>query len=830
MPLRALETAWRDVRLGMRRITRAPIFAAFSIVTIALGIGVTTAAYSVVYDFALRDLGVLDRARLMSIEQSALSHANFSWPEYADLSSQQSAFSSVCSWTWFQTSITGKHAAELASAEAVSGNFFETLGARAARGRLIQPDDDRQDAPAVAVLSDQAWRMQFDADPGIVGTNIRAAGRVFTVIGVAVPAFHGASRFGQFQQSLWIPLTQAPGRGGKAKLNLSNREERWLNVIGRLAPGRTVVEAQPQLAGIASRLEAASPLARQPNAPRRIVAAPAFDDRAMWAATPVFFVLSIPALVLLVACTNLTNLVLSRGVSRQHEFAIRRALGGSRWQVVREQIADGAIVAVVGGVGGVVLASTLISYIDGRILEAFGSWPQLKFSAHLQPPVLMMAAGATLLALTVSTVLPILQLTRRRGNALGVDVTLGGVPRWRGRSNLIALQVAVSVGLFLVTALGLTALRTDVHLAVQTGQDRVAAVDVPLAAQQRDDARGRVLVDRLMDEARQVPHARVVELATMTFSNNIQTTLAAITSPERPFVPKRNDGERVWMTTITPGALPLMGVSLRYGRPFDDRDSAGAAPAIIVNAQLAIKTFGRADAVGREALIQVFEPFARESEIRSVTIVGVAGDSRDVTGRQIQNALYVPYAQHFESNVRLLARADADDLGPLVTGLRQAVRRADPDLAISFAGRADSAGQVAPLFALKMFTTALAALASTALILAMVGLYGVLTHVVGMRTRELGLRQALGADAARIVRLVLRDGFRPVAEGLLIGCAGAAAIRLMLQPSFEKAVTAFDPIAIGLAAGPLLVAAAIACYVPARRAARIDPNVALRDL
>ena len=830
MPLNVLETAWRDVRLGVRRITRAPVFAAFSIVTIALGIGVTTAAYSFVYDFALRDLGVLDRARLMSIEQSAQSHANFSWPEYADLSSQQNVFSSVCAWTWFQTSITGKHSAELASAEAVSGNFFETLGAQAARGRLIQPDDDRPDAPAVAVLSDQAWRMQFDADPGIVGTNIRAAGRVFTVIGIAVRTFHGASRFGQFQQSLWMPLTQAPGRGGKPKLDLSNREERWLNIIGRLAPGRTVVEAQPQLATMASRLEAASPLSRQPNAPRRIVAAPAFDDRALWAATPVLFVLSIPALVLLVACTNLTNLVLSRGVSRQHEFVIRRALGGSRWQVVREQIADGAIVAVVGGVGGVVLASTLISYIDGRILEAFGSWPQLKFSAHLQPPVLMMAAGATLLALTVSTVLPILQLTRRRGNALGVDATLGGAPRWRGQSNLIALQVAVSVGLFLVTALGVTALRTDFHFAVQTGQDRVAAVDVPLGAQQRDDARGRVVVDRLLEEARQVPHARVVELATMTFSNNIQTTLAAVTSPDRPFMPKRNDGERVWMTTITPGALPLMGVSLRYGRPFDDRDSAGAQPAIIVNAQLAIKLFGRSDAVGRETLLQVFEPFARKSEIRSVSVVGVASDTRDMTGRQIQNALYVPYTQHFESNVRLLARADTDDLGPLVTGLRQAVRRADPDLAISFAGRADSAGQIAPLFALKMFTTALAALASTALVLAMVGLYGVLTHVVGMRTRELGLRQALGADAARIVRLILRDGFRPVAEGLLIGCAGAAAIRLMLQPSFEKAVTAFDPIAIGLAAGPLLVAAGIACYVPARRAARIDPNVALRDL
>ncbi|HKV99197.1 MAG TPA: ABC transporter permease [Vicinamibacterales bacterium] len=830
MPLDVLEPVWRDLRYGLRRLARAPLFAAFSVVTIALGIGVTTAAYSLVYDFVLRDLGVRDRARLVSIDQAADRVANFSWPEYADLATQQNTFSGVIAWTWFQTSITGTHSPELASAEAVSGNFFETLGVTAARGRLIQPDDDRPDAPAVAVLSDLAWRGQFDADPAIVGTNIRAAGRVFTVIGITTPAFHGASRSSQFfHQSIWIPLTQAPGRGGKLKLDLTSREERWLNLMGRLAPGHTMPEAQAQLTTIAARLEAASPISRQPNIGRRIVGTRAFDDKQLWAAAPVLFILSLPALVLLVACTNLTNLVLSRGVSRQHEFVVRRALGGSRWQMIREQIADGAVVALAGGIGGVLLASNLIAYVDSRIIEVFGSWPQLKFSARLEPPVLMMAAGATLLALVVSSVLPALQLTRRKGHALGVDATLGGTPRWRGRSNLIALQVAVSVGLFLVTALGVTGL-SSVQVAEHTGQDRVAVVDVPLEAQQKDDTRGRLVVDRLLEEARRVPDARSVELATMMFSNNIQTTRAAITSPDRPFVPKKNDGESLWITTISPGALPLMGVSIKYGRPFDDRDSAAAAPVILINAGLAAKLFGRVDAAGRDALVQVFLPFERRVETRTMTIVGVVSDTLTFTGRGIENALYVPYAQHFEPNIRVLARGATDDLGPLVLGLRQAVRRADPDLAISFAGRADSAGQFAPLFALKMFTTVLAALAITTLVLAMVGLYGVLSHVVGMRTRELGLRQALGADASRIVRLILRDGFRPVAEGLLIGCAGAAAIRLMLQPSFEKAVTAFDPIAIALAAGPLLMAAGIACYVPARRASRIDPNVALRDL
>ena len=410
MPLRALEAAWRDVRLGVRRIARAPLFAAFSIVTIALGIGVTTASYSFVYDFLLRDLGVRDRQTLVSIDQSAEYLASFSGPEYRDLAEQQSAFSSVCAYTWFQSSITGKNSPELVSGEAVSGNFFQTLGVEAALGRLIQPGDDRPDAPEVMVLSDHAWRMQFGADPRVVGTNVHAAGRVFTVIGVASPAFHGASQLGRFQQSLWIPLAQAPGHGGQTRLDLANRDDRWLHLMGRLAPGHALTEARAQVATIGARLETVSRLSRQPNVTRRVLVTPAFDDSKLWgpAAVPALFLLSIPALVLLVACTNLTNLVLSRGVSRQHEFAVRRALGGSRWAIVREQIADGAIVAIAGGLGGVFIATSLITYVDERVLEAFGAWPQFRFSAHLQPQVLGAAGGAALLALTVSSILPAL--------------------------------------------------------------------------------------------------------------------------------------------------------------------------------------------------------------------------------------------------------------------------------------------------------------------------------------------------------------------------------------------------------------------------------------
>jgi putative ABC transport system permease protein len=824
------ERLWRDARLGLRRLGRAPLFAAFSVATIAIGIGVTTAAYSFVYDFVLRDIGVRDRGTLLSIGQAAQYFENFSWPEYRDLVDQQTAFSSICAWTWFQTSLTGRESSELVSAEGVSGNFFQTLGVQAERGRLIQPQDDRPDAPEVAVLSDAAWRAQFGADPAIVGTKVHTAGRLFEIIGVAAATFHGASQLGRFPQSLWMPLAQTPGHGARPRLDLANRDDRWLQLVGRLAPGRTATEAAAQLVAIGQRLDAISPLSRQANATRRVTASPAFDDRRLTsaAAIPLSFFLSIPALVFLVACTNLMNLVLSRGVSRQHEFAVRRALGASRWRMVREQIADGVMIASVGALAGVFLAKGLITFIDGTILETLGAWPQFRFSSRLELPVLVIVAVAALLALVTSSVLPALQLTKRRGNLLASDTTLGAAPRWRGRSNLIALQVAVSVGLFLVTAVGISVLQTDTHHAVSTGLDRLAMVDMPLGVQQFDDARCRAIVDRVLDEARRLPGVEAVELTTMTSGNGIQTILAAITSPDRPFVPKTNDGERVWVTTVTPGAFKMLGLSLRYGRAFDDRDSADADRAIVINAGLAGKLFGRADAAGRQALVELSAPFQPRSQPKLMTIVGVKEDM--VISGNVLNELYVPYAQHFEPNVSFLARGATSDIRPLVTALRTAVRRAEPDVAISFAGRAEVSAQWAPLLALKMFTTGIGSLATVALLLAMAGLYGVLSHVVAMRTRELGLRQALGADASRLIRMILKDGFRPVVEGLLIGVAGAAVIRLALQPSFTRAITAFDPVAFALAAGPLLIAAAIACYVPARRAAKVDPNVALRDL
>jgi hypothetical protein len=250
-------------------------------------------------------------------------------------------------------------------------------------------------------------------------------------------------------------------------------------------------------------------------------------------------------------------------------------------------------------------------------------------------------------------------------------------------------------------------------------------------------SQGRAIFDRVLEEARRSSGVQSAELTSMTFGYGILTALAGITSPDKPFVPKVHEGEHVPVTTLTPGALAMLNGQIRYGRSFDERDASGADEVIIINAGLSTKLFGRADGVGRQALVQVSEPFQPRSAARLMTIAGVKTDKVGSDGRTVINELLMPYAQHFDPNLSLVARGTTDDVGPVLTALRTAVHRVDPDLAITFAGRAEVASQWTPLVALKMFTTAIALLALTALVMAMVGLYGVLSHVVGTRTRVL---------------------------------------------------------------------------------------------
>jgi putative ABC transport system permease protein len=829
----------RDLKFALRRLAAAPVFTLFSIATLAVGIGVTTAVYSFLYALLWRTPAIPDAEAVVIVSQRAGYASYFSLPEFRDLAEQQTTFSSVAAWKTFAGALSGHGRSRLVHGEGASGQYFQVLGLRALVGRTLLPSDDRPNAPSVALLSESVWRAQFDGDLAVVGSTVRMGGRAYEVVGV-MPA--EASRWQRRARpvEVWVSIATMPRVGFEMSRDTLARDYRTLNVVGRLRPGVTAATADTELGVIAGRLEALSRLDVRLNQARRIWVDPAFAASTSPTEVEVGrLVLTLPVLVLLIACTNVANLVLSRGVSRRHEMAVRRAMGASRWQLIREQLVEGSVVAAAGAIGGIVVTQALIAWVQAAIAASFGEWSELRVDARVEPAVLVAVAVAALLCLIVSSLVPALQLTKSKTvrTALASDTPAAALPRWRGRSNLIALQVAASVGLFLIAALFV---RGIISLQVEESRlrlDRVALASVPFSLQQDDELTTRAKIDRILTTMSATPGVDVIAVTSVIDGLRGRGTLFdMILNPvDQPYEPKVSEGAAATSAVATSRLFDVLGRTLRYGRAFNDRDDAGAPLVVVVDESLARKVAGVADATGREVLLRRrwvdrAGSFIREPVTDRVTIVGVLADVPNNRGKD-DDVLYLPFSQQFDPNVSILVRGESTDVATLTGTLRDAIREADPDVAIGYAGRADVVMRFGPAVILGLLTIGAFGLATVALVLSMAGLYGVLSHVVARRTRELGVRMALGAGTGSIMRLIMRDGLRPVLEGAFIGLGSAAMIRLWLQPYFTSmTVTAVDPLAFVIGLGPLIFAAAIACYVPARRAARVDPNVALREL
>ena len=828
-----------DVGLALRRLAKAPLFSVFSILTLALGAGITTTAYSILYGLLWRDPAVIDPPRLLALARP------IAWADYRDLRAQQTTFGAVAAHAEFSTALTARDTVELVRGEAVSGNYFQALGLTAPMGRLLQPSDDEPGAPAVMVLSSGLWRSQFGADPGVVGTSVRLARRVFEIVGVAPARFSGTDIVTMRPVGAWITLetarAAAPDLGPPyvRGFNPASRDAGWLTVLGRLAPGRTRLDAEADTAAIARRLDASAPLrlppgigtvnTREPT--RDWTLRPALDRARLADTTEVARVmLAVPALVLLVACTNLANLVLSRGLLRRSEQSIQQALGASRWRLMRAPLVESGLVALLGGIGCTLVTWALLRWTATAFERTFGSVTPVRLEGRLEPQVLAATGVAMLIALAVSGILPALRLTR--GNLqrfLSTDVVSTGLMRWRGRSNLIALQVAVSVALFLLAVL---AVRTVPALRQAPGPgrdlDRAAVVEVPFRWQLPDLQRMRLTVYSVLDLTARTPGLQAAAVAGLMSPKGV-----TVATPERPSSPLF-PGDFAEMIVGTTGVFDALDLPILSGRAFDDRDLPGTAAVAIVNQALARQLFGQAPAaVGREVLVRDYTGRVAvapdNSDVETLTVVGVSMDSTlDRLGRP-ESVIYRPFAQAPDPDVAFVARSTSLDASALVSVIRTALRRTDPDIAMRYAGSAQALFQTQAI-AVSLATGVIATLGAIVLVLAAAGLYGVLSHVVYHRTREIGVRMALGATAGRIVALVVRDGVRPVAEGLFIGAGVAFAIRGLLQSSFSQPIPPLDPIAALAPVIPLLVAAAVACYLPARRASRVDPNVALREM
>ena len=818
-----------DLKAALRKLAAAPLFTAFAVLSLGVGVGVTTAAYSIVEDLFFRDLDIADPDRLMYIVtpgSGRMLAGSISDPDFLDLRASQHSFSSVSASSTLLPSVTTKATTALLRAEAVDGAYFSTLGVGATLGRVILPSEDSTQAKVV-VISHRLWRSRFSSDATVVGQVIHVGGQPFEVIGVADEGFAGP-RGDLMGTEIWIP------RGAESALSpptpsVPARDYRRLTVFGRLAPNATSASASTELQQLARNLDRSFP---PPGFGK-----PGVSSERQWSARSAndlgdegdatrrfgLTLIGLVGLVLVVACTNLANLVLARGTERQQEMTVRFALGASRWRLIRAQLAESVMLAITGGTAALLVFRGLQVLLHTEFNMGFAQAGQISIviDPHLNGRALIIAASSVLLSLFVFGVEPALQLTRTvdiRG-----ELAIGGNPRARRQRILLRWQVLTATGFFIVSTMLVKYMVIEMRHDPGVELDRMAVATVNFDVQGWNEIRARRALDRVLDVAAHQPGVESVAVSTsMPFGTSYSHRIVLYAPGQ---VSSGYSGQRGMLVASTPLIFKTMGVSIIRGRGFDDRDTAAGPRVVILSEFTARQIFGGDDPIGRELVID--EP---QKPKQLATVVGIATNTDTMTMLSDPHAFaYVPFAQRYDSIVAIAARSTGDPAAA-VSALRDALRAADPDMAVNVIGPARTvlAGPFAFLRGVGVSTVSLGALT---LALAMVGLFGIQTHIVARRTREIGVRMSFGATTRQIRMMILTDGARPVIDGMLLGLLAGLIGRLFVRNYLSLTnVTVIDAWAFVLIPIPMILASFCACYLPASRAASVDPNVALRHL
>jgi macrolide transport system ATP-binding/permease protein len=811
-----MRAIWNDIRYGLRMLAASPGFTAVAILSLAIGIGANTSTFSLADAMLLRPLAVPQSSEIVRVMSTSPSerYGWVSYPDYLDFRNGVKSLSGLLAYNQLPVGFNkdSNSTARPKLGIAVSPNFFDVLGLHFALGRVFRSDEDRS---SVAVISDTLWQSEFDRDPSIIGRSISLSKLDFTIIGVAPKSFTGLDRF--VHEDLYVPLGTLGRFEEIDRTHLEQRDGLSFQVYGRLASGRSAEQAQAELQSIARNLERAYPAT---NRGRSVLAIPELrsrfiidSDNALSAA----IMLAIAIGVLLIACANVANLLLSRGRARAREIAIRIAIGASRGRLFQQLLTESLLLALIGGAAGMLLVLFSVDFFASlRVPASIPVWlvtrPDLR--------VLVFAFAATVLSGVVFGVAPALHALRSDVNSIlkSGDTAQAGKRGWfQSRNALVVAQIGVSMmlvvwsGLLLKDFSELTAVRSGFRV------DHVLVLGVNPAMAGYSEKQGDAFFRQLLQRVQSLPgvhSAAFGQHIPLGFSSSARDIVV-----EGFRMPAGQRGITVSSNIVSDRYFSLMHIPLVEGRAFDSRDLGSSPHVAIINETLAQKYWPKGNAIGGR-----FRMEGRET----LQVVGIAKTIkyRDAAEKPMP-FLYLPLAQQYTSFNTLHVESDGDPAEMAAPVLAE-IRVMDAGMPVSDVQTLDHFFKEGALFGSRLIMQVVTVIGLCGLLLAVTGLYGVIAYSVSQRTREIGIRMAIGAEPSSVARLVLRQGFRLTLIGTVIGLGLALAASTLLT-SLLAAVSPRDPMVYVLGAALLGGVSLLACYVPARRAARVDPLVALRQ-
>jgi len=804
----------QDLRYGVRMLLKNPGFTFVAILTLAFGIGANTAIFTLLDKVLMRPLPVEQPQELVTfVKDSGGAPAVFSYPMYADLRDHPEVMSGVIAYHQRPFSLSDGNHTERVTGQIVSGNYFAVLGVRPAVGRFFLPEEDRTPSThPVAVISHGLWQRRFGADPAAIGQTISLNAYRYTVVGVAPSEFTGTTR--GTVSDVYVPTMMQPQTQPGGGSSLENRNWGWLHLIGRLKPKISSQQAQAALApSINDATKTFSSKATDPTAVFLMDGSRGHMDRIQDLSLPLKLLMGVVGLVLLIACANVANLLLARALARRKEIAVRLAVGASRFRIVRQLLTESTMLAALGGGAGLLFAYWFTRLLLG--IQQQTNYVPRAFDGRLDGRALTFTLGLSLLTGIVFGLVPALQAAKPDFVAALKEDTpgWGSGARWLSLRNLLVVtQVALSLVVLIGAGLCVKSLRALQAIDPGFEPAKVVTASFDLSLSGYDEARGRQFISELSERVAALPGVEAVSLANIVaFSDSPWFSPASIEG----YQPQ--PGERVGFdfNAISANYFKTLGARLLSGREFTAQDTADSPRVVMVNEAMARRYWPGREAIGKRIKRREF-----------AEVIGVVRDSKEKgLTKDARPAIYLPLLQNYVPDLTLHVRT-AMDAQTLLAAMRQAVQTLDAQLPV-YNLQTLTAQKDGSLYTERLAAALLTLFGLLALLLAAVGIYGVLSYAVSERTREMGIRLALGAQPRNLLQLVVGQGMMLVLIGLVVGVGASFALTRLIE-KLLFGVSATDPLIFIVAPVLLAGVALLACFVPARRATKVDPLVALR--